>query len=109
MIWVELKICWLVIHVTLSYFSTYHFLQTVDEVTDDNTQSFELVEHGAKFLTGAFTHIWAKVIRLLTYDVGGDGGPYVYHFCALSHSVRIIWKKGEVGLVRWIRKVSHTE
>lgn len=71
---------------------THHFLQTVDEVTDDNTKAFELLEHGAQFLAGALTHICIHLICLLTYDVCSDGGTYIQNFSALADNISVIWR-----------------
>lgn len=73
--------------------ATHHFLQTIDEVTDDDAKAFELLEHGAQLLAGAFAHVCARLVRLLADDVGRDGGTHVHDFCALAHHVGIIWKK----------------
>ena len=74
--------------------TTYHFLQAINKVTDDNTEAFELLEHGAEFLARAFAHIRACVIRLLTYYVCCDGRAHVHNFCALAHNVGVIWQGG---------------
>lgn len=71
---------------------THHFLQSVNKVADDNAQAFELLEHGAELLTGAFTHFCAHIIRLLTYNVCSDGRTHVHNFPTLTHNIGIIWK-----------------
>lgn len=71
--------------------ATYHFLQAINKVTDNDTEAFELLEHGAKFLTGAFAHFCTRLVRLLTDNVCSDGGTHVHNFCALAHNI-IIWR-----------------
>lgn len=70
--------------------ATYHFLQAINKVTDNNTKAVELLEHGAELLAGAFAHICARLVRLLTYNVCSDGGTHVHNFCALAHDISII-------------------
>lgn len=82
---------------------TYHFLQPINEVTDDDPKAFELLEHCAKFLAGAFAHICARFVRLLTDNVCSDGGTYIQNLTALAHSINVIWRteKRQQG---WKRK-----
>lgn len=72
--------------------NTYHFLQAINEVADNVSQAFELLEHGAELLARALAHIGAHIIRLLTDDVCGDGGAHIHNFCALAHNISIIWR-----------------
>lgn len=71
--------------------TTHHFLQAINEVTDDHAQAFELLEHGAELLAGALAHIYARLVRFLPDDVGSDGGTHVHDLGALADDVCIIW------------------
>lgn len=73
--------------------STYHFLQAVNKVADDDAEALELLEHGAELLAGAFAHLCTHVICLLTDDVCSDGRTHIHNFCALTHNISIIWRK----------------
>lgn len=85
--------------------ATYHFLQAVNKVADDDTEALELLKHGAKFLAGAFTHLCTHVVCLLTDYVCSDGRTHIHNFCALTHNIGIIWERGgREGGGRWVKK-----
>lgn len=79
---------------------THHFLQSVNEVADDDAKAVELLEHGAQFLAGVIAHVRSHLVCLLADNVCGDGRTHVHDLCALSHDVSIVWRgrrRGQSG------------
>lgn len=50
----------------------YHFLQAIDEIAYNNTETFELLDHVGDFLTGTLAHVRCHFL-LLPNEIGGDG------------------------------------